>query len=165
MKILKMAVLGAVMALAPVGSVAAKGLGVEALGTRAQGEWGGELGLGYNAQIGPIAIRPIGGVFIHQGDNDRYYEDTFSNGQTRCRDSQNGQFASDSKCVNVGFDWYAKAEAAYVAPGGFEIGGGARFSSEKVRPYGLVAFQVARNVKLHAAGGDHYFAGGVRLGF
>lgn len=165
MKILKMAVLGAVMALAPVGSVAAKGLGVEALGTRAQGEWGGELGLGYNAQIGPIAIRPIGGVFIHQGDNDRYYEDTFSNGQTRCRDSQNGQFASDSKCVNVGFDWYAKAEAAYVAPGGFEIGGGARFSSEKVRPYGTAAFSLAPKVKLKGNAGPRYFALGVAAGF
>ena len=30
--------------------------------------------------------------------NSRYYIDTFSNGQSRCRDRANGQFASDSLC-------------------------------------------------------------------
>jgi len=165
MKIYKMAVLSAVMALVPMTSVAAKGFGAEALGARAQGEWGGELGIGYNAQIGPIAIRPIAGVFIHQGDNDRYYEDTFSNGQSRCRDSLNGQFASDSKCVNVGVDWYAKAEVAYVAPTGFELGGGARVSSEKVRPYGTASFRLGPKIKLKGNAGPRYFALGIAAGF
>jgi len=165
MNFIKLAVLSAVIAVVPVADVQAKGFGGEALGTRAQGEWGGELGIGYNAQLGPIAIRPIGGIFVHKGDNDRYYNDTFSNGQSRCREGQTGQFASDSKCTNIGVDWYAKAEAAYVATSGFELGGGARFSAEKVRPYGMAAFRLNPTLKLKGSGGPHYFSLGVSAGF
>lgn len=165
MSFIKLAVLSAVIAAVPVASVQAKGFGGEALGARAQGEWGGELGIGYNAQLGPIAIRPIGGIFVHQGDNDRYYDDTFSNGQSRCRDGQTGQFASDSKCTNVAVDWYAKAEVAYVASSGFEFGGGARFSSEKVRPYGTASFRLNPSLKLKGNGGPHYYSLGVAVGF
>lgn len=128
---------------------------------RAQGDWGAELGIGYQFNLGPIAIRPIGGGFIHQAEG--FSRDTFSNGQSRCRNDSNGQFATDESCTQI--DWYAKAEAAVVTRSGFEVGGGARFSDEKVRPYGLIAFQVARNIKLHAAGGDRYFAGGARVSF
>jgi hypothetical protein len=36
---------------------------------------------------------------FYPGDhNPRYYTDTFSNGQTRCRDRSNGQFADTSLC-------------------------------------------------------------------
>lgn len=165
MRMIKLAMLGAVMAVAPIASVQAKGFGGEALGTRAQGEWGGELGVGYNAQLGPIAIRPIGGIFVHKGDNDRYYDDTFSNGQSRCRDGQTGQFASDSKCTNIAVDWYAKAEVAYIASAVFELGGGARFSSEKVRPYGMAAFRLNPTLKLKGSGGPHYYSLGISAGF
>ena len=165
MKIWKLAVLSAALVVVPVAGVQAEGFGGEALGTRAQGEWGGELGVGYSAQFGPIAIRPLGGVFVHKGDNDRYYRDTFSNGQSRCRDGDTGQFASDSECVNIGVDWYAKAEVAYVAPSGFEFGGGARFSSEKVRPYGMVSFRLSPSLKLKGNAGPNYFALGVTAGF
>jgi hypothetical protein len=159
MKVLwKAALAAASLAFAP--AVSAQGVG-ELNIARAQGDWGAELGIGYQFNLGPIAIRPIGGGFIHQAEG--FSRDSFGNGQSRCRNESNGQFATDESCTEV--DWYAKAEAAVVTRSGFEVGGGARFSDEKVRPYGLVAFQVARNVKLHAAGGDHYFAGGVRLGF
>src|SRR3546814_5054728 len=69
----------------------ANGIMVEANGARAHGRWGGELGLGYTLSAGGFSLRPIVGAFIYQGDNDRYYEDDLSNGQTRCRDSTNGQ--------------------------------------------------------------------------
>lgn len=165
MKFIRLAVLSAAIAVVPTARLEAKGFGGEALGARAQGEWGGELGVGYNAQLGPIAIRPIGGIFVHQGDNDRYYDDTFSNGQSRCRDSQTGQFASDSKCTNVAVDWYAKAEIAYITPAGFEVGGGARFSSEKMRPYGTASIRLNPSLKLKGSGGPHYYSLGVVAGF
>jgi hypothetical protein len=161
MHVLKKAAFAAAMVLAPATAANAQGFGGEVDVARAQGDWGAELGIGYQFNLGPIAIRPIGGGFIHQADG--YYRDNFSNGQSRCRDESNGQFATDESCVDV--DWYAKAEAAFVTRSGFEIGGGARFSSEKTRPYGLVALQVSRNIKIHAAGGSRFIAAGARLGF
>lgn len=165
MKLMKLAVLSAAIVAAPTASVQAKGFGAELLGARAQSEWGGELGIGYGVQVGPFAIRPIAGAFVHKGDNDRYERDTFSNGQSRCRDYQTGQFASDSKCTNIGVDWYAKAELAYVATSDLELGGGARFSSEKVRPYGTAAIRLNQTVKLKGNAGPHYFALGITGGF
>ncbi len=165
MKIVKLAVLGAAIVFAPVAAVEAKGFGAEVLGARAQGEWGGELGVGYGVRLGPIAIRPIAGAFVHKGDDDRYYEDTFANGQTRCRDGRTGRFASDSDCVDVGVDWYAKAELAFVATSGFELGGGARFSSEKARPYGTAAFRLNPSIRLKGNAGPRYLAVGVTGGF
>ncbi len=106
--------------LAP--SAFADGVMLEANGARAQDRWGGELGLGYALDAGGFSIRPIGGVFVHAGDDDRYERDTFRNGQSRCRDTETGQFASDSKCTNLDVKWYAKLEATYTIPLGPEIG-------------------------------------------
>ncbi len=158
------AALGAAAFVACASSANAQGFGGELTGARAQDEWGAELGIGYSAKIGPIAIRPIGGIFIHKGDDNGYYRDTFSNGESRCR-APNGQFAKDEDCVNVAVDWYAKGEVAYVTETGFEFGGGARLSSEKVRPYGLIAFAVSPKFKVRGNVGERYFAAGVSLGF
>lgn len=73
---------------------------LEANAARAHGRWGGEFGAGLKLGLGPLSITPAGGVFVYQGDNDRYYFDDFGNGQTRCRDSSNGQFARDELCDN-----------------------------------------------------------------
>lgn len=75
----------------------AKGWGGELTVAKAEDQWGAELGVGYGAAIGPVTIRPVAGAFLYRGDNSRYYEQTFSNGQSRCRDRSNGQFASS--CV------------------------------------------------------------------
>ncbi len=47
-----------------------------------------------------ISILGEGGIdlYFEENESSRYREETFSNGQTRCRDTQNGQFADSSKC-------------------------------------------------------------------
>lgn len=156
--------LGAVAMFACASAASAQGFGGELIGAHAQDEWGAEIGVGYSAKLGPIAIRPIGGIFLHEGEPNGYRSQTFDNGQTRCR-APNGQFADDEKCVNIAVDWYAKGEVAYVSETGFELGGGARLSSEKVRPYGLVAFAIAPRFKIRGNVGERYYAAGLSLGF
>lgn len=143
----------------------ANGIMLEANGARAQGRWGGELGLGYSLSAGGFSLRPIAGAFLHRGDNDRYYMDRFSNGQERCRDSETGRFAKDSECDNLAVKAYAKIEATYSIPLVAEVGGGARFSGDKVRPYGTVAVPLAPKISLKGNAGPKYYALGLKAGF
>jgi hypothetical protein len=146
-------------------SAQAKGVSIEANGARAHDVWGGELGLAYNLRFAGFTLRPIGGAFIYQGDNDRYQVDQFSNWQSRCRDTTNGQFAADEKCDNTAVKAYGKLELTYTIAGTAEIGGGARFSSEKVRPYGTLSFPVLPKLRVKANAGDSYYAVGLRADF
>lgn len=157
--------LAAVIGISTAPTAHANGVMIEANGARAQSTWGGELGVGYNFSVAGFTIRPIGGVLIHEGDNDRYYKDTMQNGQTRCRDSSNGQFAKDSECNNMAFKAYGKVEATYTFPRSIEVGGGARFSGEKVRAYGTLSMPIAPKLRLKANGGDRYYALGLRANF
>lgn len=143
----------------------ANGIMLEANGARAHERWGGELGVGYAFSAGGFSLRPIVGAFIYQGDNDRYEEDTFSNGQTRCRDTTNGQFADKEKCDNTAVKAYGKVEATYSIPMVAEFGGGARFSSDKVRPYGTVAVPLAPRISIRGNAGPKYYALGLKVGF
>jgi len=143
----------------------ANGIALEANGARAQGVWGGELGVGYSLSAGGFSLRPMVGAFVYQGDNDRYYEDTFSNGQTRCRDSETGRFAKDAKCDNTAVKAYGRIEATYSIPLVAEVGAGARFSSDKVRPYGTVAVPLAPKIRLKGNAGPKYYALGLAAGF
>lgn len=146
-------------------AVSAEGLAIEANGARATSEWGGELGVGYNFRLAGFTLRPIAGAFIYSGDNDRYDEQTFDNGQSRCRDLQTGQFADDEKCDNTAVRFYGKVEATYTFVGALEVGGGARYSSDKVRPYGTASFAVAPKLRLKGNVGDRYYALGLRADF
>jgi hypothetical protein len=155
----------AFVAVVQAAPVMANEVMVEANGAKAQGRWGGELGVGYSLTAGRFSLRPIVGAFIYKGDNDRYYKDTFSNGQTRCRDGETGQFAKDSECNNVAVKAYGKIEATYSIPATVEIGGGARFSGDKVRPYGTMALPLGPKVRVKANGGPKYYALGLAAGF
>lgn len=159
------ATIAAAVACAVAPAAYANGLAFEANGARAHSEWGGELGVGYNLSLGGFTLRPIGGVFVYKGDNDRYEEDTFSNGQTRCRDMSNGQFADDEKCNNAAVKAYGKVEATYTLIGSLEFGAGARFSSEKVRAYGTASIPLAPRFRAKGNVGDRYYAVGLRADF
>ncbi|RYD25977.1 MAG: hypothetical protein EOP89_08020 [Lysobacteraceae bacterium] len=110
---------------------------MEANGARAEGEWGGELGAGYSFGAAGFRLTPAAGVFLYQGDNDRYYEDN-NGGNPRCRDSRDGQYARDSKCDNTAVKPYGRVEATYSIPRTATVGAGVRISDD-VRPYGTVA--------------------------
>lgn len=160
MNLFARAALAAALATAP--AAASAQLVLEANGARASGVWGGELGLGYRIGAGGFALTPAIGAFLYKGDNDRYYVDEFSNGQSRCRDRTNGQFADDYLCNNIAAKAYGRVEATYTIPAGPEIGGGARFAvDEKVRPYGTVALALGPKLKLKGNVGDRYYALGV----
>lgn len=140
-------------------------IGVEANGARADDRWGGELGVGYSFGAAGFSLTPIVGVLLHEGDNDRYYQDDLGNGQTRCRDSTNGQFAEDEKCDNLAAKVYGKIEATYAIPLGPELGGGVRFSKGSTTPYGTAAVSLAPLIKLKGSIGDDYYALGLRARF
>lgn len=162
-KVIAVAIAALAFSAAPIAQ--ANGVAIEANGARAHSVWGGEFGVGYNFTLAGFTLRPIGGAFVYKGDNDRYYEDQFSNGQSRCRDSSTGQFASDAKCDNTAVKAYGKIEATYTLPASVELGGGARFSSEKVRPYGTVSFPIGPKIRVKGNAGDRYYALGLRADF
>jgi hypothetical protein len=60
---------------------------------------------------------------------------------------------------------YAKIEATYSIPLVAEVGGGARFSGDKVRPYGTVAVPLAPKISLKGNAGPKYYALGLKAGF
>jgi hypothetical protein len=164
MKLMIRAVTAACVALSATPAVAAGGLVLEANGARAQERWGGELGVGYGFGAGGFKLRPMIGAFLYRGDNDRYYTDTFSNGQSRCRDRTNGQFADDANCENIDAEPYGRVEAVYAIPLVAEVGAGVRISEEKARPYGTVAFSASK-LRIKANLGPKYVAAGLQLGF
>lgn len=63
--------MGAALALALLACPAlaqAKGLGVEATGGKADGQWGAEVGASYSMGFGPFTVRPVVGAFIPTQD-------------------------------------------------------------------------------------------------
>lgn len=81
-------------------------------------------------------------LFYDGAGSDRYYLDDLSSGQTRCRDGDTGQFASDSKCSSTSVAASGLLDAAYLhrlADGKtVAFGGGYRASSDGSGPYGVV---------------------------
>ena len=53
-------------------------------------------------------------VLLHAGDSGPYYTDTFDNGQSRCRNSSNGQFAETSNCSPIAAHWGAVADITFA---------------------------------------------------
>jgi opacity protein-like surface antigen len=136
---------------------------LEANGARAEGEWGGEVGIGYSIALLPgLAITPAVGALIYAGGNDRYYLDE-NGGNERCRDSTNGQYASDSECNNTAVKPYGRLEATYSVPLVATIGAGVRFGGD-VLPYGTVGLPIGPKISLKGNAGPKYFALGLRAG-
>jgi hypothetical protein len=107
-------------------------------------------------------------VFVPEAD-DRYYRDTFSNGQSRCRDSVTGQFASDSKCGAALAFGAIRAEVLLpVLDTGIEIGPGFRVG-ERSLPHAAIAYntQIERDqpflLYLHGAGGVNFMQADVGI--
>lgn len=139
---------------------------VEANGARAEERWGGELGLGYRIRIGDFSITPAVGALLLRSNDDRFERDTFSNGQSRCRDTTNGQFAEDANCVGIDARAYGRVEATYrVGGNGVELGGGVRISKDVV-PYGTIALPLGGgSAQIKGNAGPDYFAAGLRFSF
>ncbi len=162
MKKLAMAAIAAAMGVACAAPAAAQ-VGVEANGARADGRWGGELGIGYSIGTAGFKLTPSVGALFYAGDNDRY-EKQDNGGSPRCRDTSNGQYADSDLCNNTKVKPYGRVEATYSIPLFATVGGGVRFGRD-VRPYGTIALPLAPKLKVKGNAGPKYFAAGLTLGY
>ncbi|HYG27572.1 MAG TPA: hypothetical protein VD906_11755 [Caulobacteraceae bacterium] len=164
---MKRKIIAAAAALATWSAASAAQAGIHAEANAASvTEVGGvELGVGYRFAAGKVRVTPIVGLFVTTGEDDgRYREETFSNGNTVCRDTSNGQFADDVNCAaNYDTAAYGKLEAAWRFTDSFELGAGARLTEDEAKPYAVLGFGSTWGVK--AAVGDDYYALGVAFGF
>lgn len=125
------ALLGALLVLTVPAAASAQDVAIEGNVARAQGHWGGELGVGYSFRAGPITLRPIGGLLIHSDNDEREVKP------------------------------YAKAEATVTIPALAELGLGARISGDRTRLYGTAGFDLLPKLKLKGSLGDRYAAIGI----
>jgi len=71
-------------------------------GTKDDEASGGALTFGAGVKTGPLFVTfTAADLILAPGDTFPYVKDTFDNGQTRCRNTLNGQFADDTNCVAV----------------------------------------------------------------
>jgi hypothetical protein len=156
-RLLPLAVLAAVVATCP--SAEAKGWEVELNGAKVQDLSGAELGLGYDLGGSKFRLTPIVGALLYQGDNDRYRDETLSNGRRVCRDRTNGQFADKENCNNLAARAYGKLEAGYRLSPSLELAAGVRVGGETT-PYGAISVLASDKLALKGfAGKDYYGAG------
>lgn len=142
----------------------AQGFTFEANATKSEDLEGGELGVGYHFALSWFRLTPMVGTLIYKGDNDRYRQETLSNGNEICRDLTNGQFAKKEKCDDAAFKAYGKLEAAVRVGEALELGGGVRVSDE-ARPYGMIAFNASEQFALQGFYGKEYYGAGLRVRF
>lgn len=162
---MKLPVILAAAVLAIASSPAAAQVSLEANGARSEGQWGGELGLGYSiVSVGGFNLTPAVGAFIYKGDNDRYYMDD-NGGNPRCRDETNGQYADTELCNDTAAKAYGRIEATYSLPAAFTFGAGVRYMSDEFRPYGTVAFPLAPRISIKGNAGPKYYAAGLQARF
>lgn len=151
-------------AMMTVSAPASAQIGLEANGARADGRWGGEIGIGYSIPIvAGLKVVPAGGVLVYAEDNGRYYRDD-NGGNERCRDGNTGRYADSGLCDNTAVRAYGRVEALYSLPLVATFGAGVRFGDE-VKPYGTVALPITPRLQLKGNVGDEYYAIGLRLGF
>lgn len=132
MTILKSAALfGALLTMIIPSAASAQNVAIEGNAVRAQGNWGGELGAGYDLRAGPFTLRPIAGLFIHSENDEREVK------------------------------LYGKAEATVTLPLVAELGAGARFSGDRTRLYGTAAVNLLPALKLKGNLGERYAAIGI----
>ncbi len=154
----------ALAALLSAGSANAHSWAIELNAAKVDDLKGAELGLGYNWTAGGFRLTPVVGALIYKGDNDRYSNQTLSNGNTVCRDHSNGQFAKKENCDNTAAKAYGKVEAAYRFGKTFELGGGVRVS-DQTTPYGTVAAYFSDQLAVKGFAGKDYYGAGLALTF
>lgn len=120
---------------------------------------GGEVALGYRYEAASgtaIALHPLQGVIYSTGAPEGYREETFSNGQTVCRDLSNGQFAKKSNCEDgLGFEYTPSAELTQRLGTKISIGAGYR-GGDKASVYGVLQVYAFKVVHIGIRGGPEY---------
>lgn len=111
---------------------------------------GGALTSGLSFRWGPLigTFSPLD-LTLYPDGSSPYYRDYFDNGQSRCRDSRNGQFASDASCETVDASYAYSADAVVLVPSGSKrfpllVGAGRRFDDEEDPWFGSVSVAFAQ---------------------
>jgi hypothetical protein len=105
-------------------------------GTHSKVADGGAFVTGVGVQLGRLwANFTPADVTMYPGDTGPYYRDYFDNGQSRCRDSRNGQFADDLNCVAIDVKYAYSVDALLMLPGTSGrtpvfVGAGRRFARD-----------------------------------
>ncbi len=164
MKSIVIPAVAAAMVLAA--SPAAAQVALEANVARSEGQWGGELGAGYSViSIGGFRITPAVGVFLSDGDDDRYVLDNAAT-PPECRRADSGKIVSDKRCDSDSTRLYGRVEATFTLPvAGVSAGTGARLMSGKLRPYGTLAMPLMPLLNVKANAGPKYLAAGLQARF
>ena len=142
----------------------ATGIGTEAAFAQVDGINGGELGLGYGYDIGPLRVAPSAGAYIYRGDPSRFFLQTQLDNSTACIDSTDNMIATLVHCNDLAAQAYGKIEATLGIPGVGRLGGGYRIS-ESSTPYGTVILTALPVLAIKGSVGNDYYAVGLSLGF
>jgi hypothetical protein len=126
---------------------------------------GAEVEFGYQKTFTSwrLNIIPLSGIFYRKDDS-RYREETFSNGQTVCRDTTNGQFADDDKCNQTGFDYGFIGGAEFLVTDRFHLGAGIRIGKE-TDIFAMAGYRVWERVSVQVKAGADYRSIGLFMNF
>ncbi|MXO64715.1 hypothetical protein GRI91_02990 [Altererythrobacter endophyticus] len=128
------------------------------------GDWGGEFGANYAIyQSGGFSLTPGAGLFVHDDDDPRYFEDN-DGGSSGCRDGRTGNFVDDDNCDSTSVSAFGRVEASYSIPMSLTLGLGARIDDD-VRPYATVSYPLLPVMNLKGNIGDGYIAAGLQAKF
>ncbi|RKF19432.1 hypothetical protein D6851_12465 [Altericroceibacterium spongiae] len=143
---------------------AAAQVAVDAGVAKEDGDWGGEFGVNYSlVQSGGFAVTPGVGLFVHDDDNPRYFDDD-DGMNSGCRDGRTGNFVDDDKCDDSAVSFYGKVEATYTVPMSVTLGVGARLDDD-LRPYGTISYPLLPMLNVKGNIGDGYYAAGLQAKF
>jgi hypothetical protein len=134
-------------------------------------EFGGQVD--WNDRVYLFAS-PADFVFFDGDPPEGFYRDTFSNGQSRCRNASNGQFAPDENCVGEGdMEWRATVGGQLRLTDNILIGGGALYTfesdieerAETWDGFGSFTWEFSRTFGVQLRGGAEYASLQARIAF
>lgn len=125
-----------------------------------QGQWGGEIGVGYPIlHDGGFSVTPSVGAFLYDKDHPRFTSD-----DGVCYRRADDVAVDDKHCDGTGLKAYGRVEAMYSLPM-VSLGVGARYMGDSVRAYGTAAMPVMPRIDAKVNVGDGYLAAGLQARF
>ena len=135
------------------------------LGGSLEGRTGVEVELGVIYQPASwieFGFSPANLVFF-ENEDDNFENQNLGNGQTRCRNLSNGQFADDYNCA-PDVSWRGTATAALNLGDNVSVGGGYLFGEQEAA-FGSLSYNFNDNFSLLGRAGDEYASLAVVLRF
>ncbi len=125
---------------------------------------GVELELGYRRTHHSFGFSLIPTGIVQRENDSRYRKETFSSGQTVCRDTTNGQFADKEKCDSTKLSLGLIASLDYSVTKEFLFGGGIRIG-DGAAPFIAVGINLTEKFVLGFRAGAGYSSAGLTWRF